>query len=86
MHIFPVHISSLISHVATATLFLREIICPRKSDANLKQVIIFILLRGGENAAGPILPGHYRSNRIALRKNEKQLTLLQCIVTGVVIH
>ena len=42
MHIFPVHISSLISHVATATLFLREIICPRKSDANLKQVIIFI--------------------------------------------
>ena len=45
MHIFPVHISSLISHVATATLHLREKICPRKSDANLKQVIIFILLK-----------------------------------------
>ncbi len=44
MHIFPVHISSLISLVATATLFLWEKICPRKSDANLKQVIFFILL------------------------------------------
>ena len=45
MHIFPVHITSLISHVATATLFLREKICPRKSDAKLKQVIFFILLK-----------------------------------------
>ena len=45
MHIFPVHISSLISHVATATLVLREKICPRKSDVNLKQVIIFRLLK-----------------------------------------
>ena len=44
MHIFPVQISSLISHVAAATLLLLEKIYPRKSDANLKQVILFILL------------------------------------------
>ena len=44
MNIFPVHISFLISHVATATLLLRKKICPRKSYSNLKQLILFRLL------------------------------------------
>ena len=45
MNIFPVHISFLISHVATATLLLRKKICPRKSYSNLKQLILFRLLK-----------------------------------------
>ena len=46
MKIFSVHISSPISHITTAMLLLRVKILPRKSNLNLTQFIIFILLRG----------------------------------------
>ena len=46
MKIFSVHISSLISHIATAMLLLRVKIWPRKCHSNLTQLIIFRLLRG----------------------------------------
>ncbi len=40
MKIFSVHISSLISHIATAMLHLLVKIWPRKSDSNLTQLIL----------------------------------------------
>ena len=49
MKIFSVHISFLISHIATAMLLLRVKIWPRKSYSNLTQLIIFILLKIGES-------------------------------------
>ena len=49
MKIFSVHISSLISHIATSMLLLRVKIWPRKSYSNLTQLIIFILLKIGES-------------------------------------